>query len=356
MCNDPNYIIRFPYALRESGFFLLSLHCKRLLKRVRLDDAGEYYFAFFKFSDQVAQLCIRGLEYLAQRQFNEFGVVQPFVFRVPCGKCLGCLSDRRNQWITRCLIEAQEYSSNFFITCTYNEQNVPPVLVRKHWQDFFKRLRSWCARNGRPSPREYYRGEYGHKNHRPHFHCIAFNLDYFGDERVLFYMTRKGKKVYHPCPGATPYMTSKTLENLWTHGFVLIAPVCFASVKYVAKYLDKDYSPDGSGVTPFNGMSCRPAIGRAYFDRKFSEDPAKCLQIDDVAVPVRLVQYYRRLVQAQAPEVYVKWLRDRCAIAGAAARPWEELGITELEYLQRRESRMQKALKLFGHKQDFDST
>lgn len=45
--------------------------------------------------------------------------------QIPCGQCIGCRLDYSRRWAVRCCLEAQQYDHNFFITLTYNDENLP---------------------------------------------------------------------------------------------------------------------------------------------------------------------------------------------------------------------------------------
>lgn len=87
---------------------------------------------------------------------------------------------RLRQWIFRLQKEYKVSSSAYFITLTYDTQNVPlsknlfMTLDKSDVQKFFKRLRK---REGHQNIKYYLVGEYGTKNKRPHYHAIIFNLD-----------------------------------------------------------------------------------------------------------------------------------------------------------------------------------
>lgn len=348
MCHDPIYIISFVDA--ERAFPLLRSYFNRTFvkSRVSRDTGVKSYFAMFKMSE------------LAQDMYEKFEILssmdKPFVFKVPCRKCLGCLSDRRNQWLNRCLIEARQYKSNLFVTWTYNEEHVPPCLIRKDYQDSFKRLRIALDRLGRPKIREYYCGEYGDRFSRPHFHSIVFNMDLPYDVEVRFWLSKNGRKIYHAEIGATPYYSSKWLESIWKNGFCIIAPVCKESIKYVANYLDKGKAPVAyPNAKPFKGMSCRPAIGRQYFDSIVSKNGLEgLLEAYNGTIKLGSVHYYRRLVKEMDPDVYSDFIEWQRRISMAQKKPWFELGITEYEYLQRLEEKARSALQKFGRKKQFE--
>lgn len=343
MCNDPRFVFSVPDDKVNRCLVLLQLY------------AGGYAHFFgniVKFSqkkgNRIFFMC-RISDFPEYNRFTCHFALKQFFFKVPCRKCLGCLNDRRNEWASRCLLEAKEHKHNCFITLTYRESDKPPCLVRKHFQDFMKRLRERFRKLGIPSPRVYYRGEYGERFSRPHFHFIAFNCD-FPDKRVLWWM--KGNRKYqHAVPGSIPYYTSEFLEETWQHGFVLIAPVCLQSIKYVCNYLDKGQSPVGYEAPPFNGMSRRPAIGRAWFNAHFdSGDMLEVCHITSVKLPCSNIRYYRRLLRERSPDIYDHVLDHLSSIAAARPCFWDMLGISESEYLQRREDKIRFTLEKFGRK------
>lgn len=122
---------------------------------------------------------------------------------VPCGSCYYCRNNHINEWVTRCYAHLQDFKNAYFITLTYspyydcneptsrymlqylehalfvydnfNENHRfgwnPCVLVKKHYQDFFKRLRRYT---GLSDITYVVAGEYGSEFGRPHFHAIVF--------------------------------------------------------------------------------------------------------------------------------------------------------------------------------------
>ncbi len=156
---------------------------------------------------------------------------------VKCGQCIGCRTARRKEWAARIMHEASQYKTNSFLTLTYREKcdcsknqlrdglHIPEdfSLVKKHHQDFMKRLRKHFK--GRRI-RYYQCGEYGDDNNRPHYHSALFNLA-FDDEQ--FYSHNYGN----------PLFTSQTLEEVWSYGFATIGNLSFQSASYVAGYILK---------------------------------------------------------------------------------------------------------------------
>jgi len=67
--------------------------------------------------------------------------------QVPCGRCIGCRLERSRQDAVRSCHEASLYEDNCFITLTYSDEFVPVngSLVKSHFQDFMKDLRSYVS-------------------------------------------------------------------------------------------------------------------------------------------------------------------------------------------------------------------
>lgn len=215
---------------------------------------------------------------------------------VPCGRCFGCKLERSRQGMIRSTHESSMFSQNCFITLTYAPENLPlcggiSVLCDKHLSDFWKRFRKKFAgvdeiedlKTGEwIRPIRYYAcGEYGENFGRPHYHASVFNFDFkdlvqFGWSKGF----RNAKKF--------PLYTSPTLEKLWGHGFVNVAPFNPSTAGYVARYVlkkqngkvaeEEHYSvvnPDTGEVVlrpmEFARQSNRPGIG-AYWYHKFKSD------------------------------------------------------------------------------------
>lgn len=181
---------------------------------------------------------------------------------LPCGKCIGCIQSRANEWAMRCEHEAKCWRSNWFITLTYDGGSLPPggSLVLRDLQNFWKRLRKEYL-----GVRYFACGEYGERFLRPHYHALVFNWrprDLSSHRRVL-----NDKVVYE----------SKELVDLWGLGRVDIAPFSPAAAQYVCNYMRKSFSVGGSRIDfgsltpPFQVMSRRPGIG-ANFLARFMHD------------------------------------------------------------------------------------
>lgn len=219
---------------------------------------------------------------------------------LPCGKCLGCVSDYRSSWAVRILLEASLYEHNCFITLTYRDECLPKDN-RPHRDEivrFFKRLRKAI---GVPI-RYFYCGEKGSSNtgtHRAHYHAIIFGYDF--PDRVVHGRSLNGSILYR----------SKILEAAWPFGLSSIGDVEPGSACYVAQYSTKKKLTgidDGS----FVGMSRMPGLGCSNFDLKwFKSDTIYCA-LGEATIP----RFYHKLLEGLDPAFYESWKKsrkDRCS-------------------------------------------
>ncbi|WNK14382.1 MAG: replication initiator protein [Microvirus sp.] len=210
----------------------------------------------------------------------------PFV--LPCGRCIGCRMEKARQWGLRCLHEKKLWRNNWYVTLTYNDQNLPPggSLCLRDVQLFMKRLRKAKGSCEENPVRFFLGGEYGEENRRPHYHALLFNVDF--PDRLFFTNNKRGEPLY----------TSGELHRLWsadggetTMGHCSIGEVTFDSAVYCAKYALKkinitEHSSDEARreferryhvydengecferVPEFAVMSRRPGIGAGYYDK-----------------------------------------------------------------------------------------
>lgn len=190
---------------------------------------------------------------------------------------------------------------NCVLSLTYNDDELPASLslVKRDLQLFFKRLRKQVGRF-----RYYACGEYGERSRRPHYHAAIFGFDV------------ADKKFYKKSAIGTNLYTSKSMDEIWGKGFVVVGDLNFESCAYIARYVvdkmtgdlaDMWYSwvdQDGvwHDVSPeFAVMSRRPGIGRYYFD----EYSAEVFAHDSVVMRAREVRpprYYSKLMELIDPK------------------------------------------------------
>lgn len=252
--------------------------------------------------------------------------------QVPCNCCLGCKLDHSNMWATRCTLEAKQWKNCCFITLTYNNKNLPltengiATLVKKHVQDFLKRLRyyekgaeSWenCLNGKIENPIRYFLcGEYGtHSTLRPHYHLCLFN--YRPQDLVFYKQNKHGDNLYK----------SKSLQKIWGKGFVVVGDLTHKSANYTARYTMKKaglqpktrlwkwkkdgtrefYKPKFKREQEFILMSRGVGIGRSWWEenKQFCEKWGNItLNIDGKIEHKPLPRYFKKLWEQEDWNTY----------------------------------------------------
>lgn len=238
--------------------------------------------------------------------------------QLPCGRCTECLSKRSIEWATRAKHEISMHDENCFITLTYNEDNLPSILlVKEDFQKFMKRLRRYTSKK----IRYMVSGEYGSQSFRPHFHAIIFGYN-FPDQKLLKY-SKSGE----------PLFTSPLLEKLWDKGYSSIGTANEKTAYYIASYALKGKkhtfpNEQGEFITVNDYMDCskRPAIGREYLERhkkqlvqSGSSLPRYYLKVLE-KIDIDLLEEYQNQLQEKfshrsSQEYYSKYILDQQKIA-----------------------------------------
>nr|AOV86346.1 putative replication protein VP4 [uncultured virus] len=218
---------------------------------------------------------------------------------VPCGRCLGCRTDRAADWARRATHEASLWPVTSFVTLTYDDDHLPVGghLVPKDLQDFLKRLRIHAHRHSRSvdgdrgaGVRYLACGEYGDRTQRPHYHAILFNAGF--------------RDAY---PVGKDMAESPLLAKLWPFGSNRVSEFTPARANYVAQYTLKKIGQsdcDADGVVrpaPFLRVSTRPGIGAPWLSR-FREDLAHGYLVADgrkASVP----RAYLRRLREESPQL-----------------------------------------------------
>lgn len=170
-------------------------------------------------------------------------ITQKFL-KVPCGKCTACLSNKRRQWCFRLENEVANSTSAYFITLTYNEQNCPEYVNKKHCQDFLKRFRKRVDFRGL---RYFLVSEYGETFGRPHYHLLLFNYPH-----TMEHLRRDLAATWQMCD-----------KEMFEYGDV-VAPVSPAAINYCCKYCLATCTSDNPRDRTFMLCSRRPGIGSTY--------------------------------------------------------------------------------------------
>ena len=169
---------------------------------------------------------------------------------IACRKCWQCLETKIDDWVGRCLAEAETASATFSVTLTYGRDengNIDhmraAVLTYSDVQKMFYRLRTdgykfkyLCA------------GEYGSEKGRAHWHLVMF----FDGKVPPHQLSRRNR--------------AKRFENkYWPHGFQHWEEPSRESIRYVCKYVNKEQGKEEKqGMLR---MAKKPPIGSEYFAR-----------------------------------------------------------------------------------------
>lgn len=210
--------------------------------------------------------CINPKTIYPHRSIDWTDAHDEYPIQVGCGKCMACLSNKRQEWIYRLEQEWKFSTSAFFVTLTYDQKHYPSDgnINKRHVQLYLKRLRK---ADGTNKIRFFAVGEYGSKSRRAHYHILLFNCK---DEAKVrnAWKDRDGKFV----------------------GIVHVGRVTLASVAYVTKYVvQPDCVPSGM-VKPFRMMSRAYGIGGRYLTdaqvQWHKDNGAYCMRFEDkVAMP-----------------------------------------------------------------------
>lgn len=193
---------------------------------------------------------------------------------VPCGKCPQCLKRRTASWSFRLEVESLNWSKLFFLTLTYNNENVPIsdngflTLKPQDVTNFFKRLRKRAGKL-----RYYMCGEYGTHTKRPHYHIILF---------------------------ARTSLFESDIEASWGYGNIYYGKVEPASIRYTVQYYDKgvwskshardDREPE------FSRMS--QGIGKSFLTeaqvKRFLENPSISYIYNSDGHKIAIPRYYKK--------------------------------------------------------------
>lgn len=263
--------------------------------------------------------------------------ISPFVYgpgyeliNLPCGQCIECRINKAREWATRCMLESKYTENNWFLTLTYNDENlhfiksvnrqsgVVETVSNLEYSDivlFLKRLRRRLDYEfGIKNVRFFLSGEYGNLNGRSHWHLILFNCP-LPDVRPL--RVKNG----------FAYFTSSIIESCWyvgdskkeSAGFHVLSPLSYEDACYTAKYTIKKingkFEKEYHNLCRINGVepmtpelmqaSRSRGIGFDYFKNDFKSDAflySKKIYLKDGKTS-RIPRYYERLFKEFPEEI-----------------------------------------------------
>lgn len=270
-------------------------------------------------------------------------VVREYI-TVPCGQCVGCRLAYSRMWADRCVAEATQHDSNYFVTLTYDNDNIPyneyvdddgvikqsMTLKKRDIQLFMKRLRK---AHGKRKIRFFAAGEYGSKTARPHYHLILFGL--FLEDLRLYRKTELGFNLYN----------SNWLSEIWPYGHVVIADVTWETCAYTARYILKKQTGDAAKVyeeynmqQEFTTMSRKPGIARDFYEKN-KQDYLLNREVN-ISTPkggrkISNIKYFDKLLEVDYPierEEQKELIKQQCEIV--KQKKLENTTLSYLEMLQ----------------------
>lgn len=286
---------------------------------------------------------------------------------IPCNKCIGCRLDYSREWANRCMLEAQKYKHNEFITLTYDNEHLPTqnmvvdfetgeveergTLVPEHVSKFMKDLRRYYQYHyNHDGIRFYACGEYGSLNQRPHYHLIVFNLPVMDKE--FGFTNKKGSINYK----------SETIQKIWNKGLTSLCPVTWETCAYTARYMMKkikgkettDILKESGFIQEFVRMSRNGGIGKDYY----LENKEKIYQNDEIFIrksngleKIKPSRYYDKLFDIENPERMseIKEERKKAAMIAEEAA-LKKTSLSKEEYIKLKERNKLKSIsKLVRH-------
>jgi len=186
-----------------------------------------------------------------------------------CGSCWRCKQNKTNDWVGRCLCEAEYSDWTITITLTYapRDDGAEKITNKNHFQDFIRALR-----DGNHKIRYFAVSERGDLRGRVHFHAVLFGR---GEYPCGYYDNAEAHRKESNLPRFAPrkYLKSdrwpndlrRTWLKQWPHGHVVIDEGMSAeSVAYCVKYLNKDEKQ-------WFSCSKKPLIGAEWIIAKGKE-------------------------------------------------------------------------------------
>lgn len=312
-------------------------------------------------------------------QFNEKSHKYSYE-QIPCQKCWACQLNYSAEWATRIMLEAKKYDHNYFVTLTYDDENVPILekieyeenykmygetietkkielendgtwgysLAPNHMKTFLNSLRKYFERKGHKGVKYFYCGEYGETTHRPHYHIILLNCPLDINQFHDFHVDGKFFKAR---------WKSRELEKLWKKGIVDVAECEWSCIAYVARYCTKklDYSGDkrvylNKGLIP-EYVRMSKGIGFDYFrqhkDEIYKNDEMIMKTVKGNTGSFKPPKAFDRKLKEMDPKGY-ELIRKSRAKAGERARKLQQqiTDYTDLEMLKIKASNLQTKMSM----------
>lgn len=303
----------------------------------------------------------RGYEfYLSEnKRFLEEGINFEYKF-IPCGKCIGCRAKQRKEWAIRIELEAKKYKNNYFVTLTYNPENITipdemtvinkdgsettyyndgswqGTVVKEDLQKFIKRLRRQFEYHYNHTGTRFYAcSEYGQNGtNRPHYHIILLNCPK---------LNLKPLKNYNP-KTKDPYYDCDLIAETWGKGFITVGRVTTETINYTTGYCTKKlfgevgkHANAKKGQSPiFASMSTHPGIGKEWWEA--NKNNLYENHIDEIingkGNPIKVPSYFDRLMDIGEDEDYYAYQHQKACRELLAEFELEKIMKTQTQSLQ----------------------
>lgn len=278
---------------------------------IGLTDNGKIKYKIKDYKINHLEFCSNGSWRAVEAPFKIYkdctDYVSEFV-ELPCGSCVNCKLNRARQWAQRCVAESFLHQNNYFLTLTYDDENLPENgnLVKEDLQKFWKRLRDYNSR-GLPFLDENFKyfacGEYGTSTFRPHYHALCFGLNLISDDLRPY-------KIHH----GHHLFNSSLLDSIWQKGFVVVGAVSESSCNYVSRYTYKktmnemrDFYHETGLSKEFTVMSRRPGIASEWIEINWQDlyrEGYLCYATEDGGRRLYPTKYYTNKLEALDPELF----------------------------------------------------
>lgn len=242
------------------------------------------------------------------------------VMQVPCNNCYACKLNRSAQKATEATLESYYYSDNYFITLTYDNENLPykqeleikernsddiityfnnselhPTLIPDHIKTFNNSLRKHFERLGHKGIKVIYCGEYGEETERPHYHEILINCpinpQYFYD--------------FHIDNNFKAHWKTKEISDIWGKGMIDVAESEWSTIAYVARYCMKGIT-DLHTKEEYYNMAMYPEFMRSSINlgkRYYEEHKDEIYKTDEIIMKT----IKGNIGSNKPPKLFDKW-------------------------------------------------
>lgn len=207
------------------------------------------------------------------------------VVYLPCGHCLSCRRERRQELTLLQCCEASLYHDNWFVTLTYDDDIAKdpfgcPIrrLCKWHIQEFVESMRKGLRYQGISSCRIFGCGEYGDTYGRPHYHFSLFGVppavlgisddsDAVLARRAYLDLSElRTVRLSARDANGNHYWHSPFIAARWPYGNHMIYRACRETYQYIAGYVVKKLSGEKQKyIVPEFQFQSRPSIGYPWF-------------------------------------------------------------------------------------------